>query len=150
MTARWVHKAALEATTPEFAAYAQRIVDDSKKLGEELAARGFRLVTGGTDNHMLVVDVTPRGVTGKQVSKALDRAGIVCNFNSIPFDPRPPMNPSGIRIGTAGLASRGATPAGGRTRTSLTTPSPSGDTACAATRSGTSPTRTTSPGRGAT
>ncbi len=99
--------AALEATTPEFGQYAQRVVDSAKALGEELSNRGFRLVTGGTDNHMLVVDVTKRGVTGKQLSKALDRAGIVCNFNSIPFDPRKPFDPSGIRIGTAAMASRG-------------------------------------------
>ncbi|MCB9531032.1 MAG: serine hydroxymethyltransferase [Myxococcales bacterium] len=99
--------AALEATTSDFAAYAQRVVDSARALGESLASRGFRLVTGGTDNHMLVVDVTARGVSGKQVSKALDRAGIVCNFNSIPYDPRKPFDPSGIRIGTAAMASRG-------------------------------------------
>ncbi len=98
--------AAHEAATPAFRTYAQRIVDDARALGEALVSRGFRLVTGGTDNHMLIVDLTPRGVSGKQASKALDRAGIVCNFNSIPFDPRKPMDPSGIRIGTAALASR--------------------------------------------
>lgn len=98
--------AAKEAKTQEFKDYAQRVVDNAKALGESLVSRGFRLVTGGTDNHMLVVDVTGKNVTGKQVAQALDRAGIVCNFNSIPYDPRKPFDPSGIRIGTAALASR--------------------------------------------
>jgi glycine hydroxymethyltransferase len=102
--------AALEASLPSFGDYAQRVVDNARALGVALAERGFRLVTGGTDNHMLIVDVTTRGATGKQVSKALDRAGIVCNFNSIPFDPRKPFDPSGIRIGTAAIASRGVAP----------------------------------------
>lgn len=102
--------AAAEAATPEFRAYAQRVVDDARALGEGLASRGYRLVTGGTDNHMLIVDVTNKGVSGKQASKALDRAGIVCNFNSIPFDPRKPFDPSGIRIGAAAVASRGIGP----------------------------------------
>lgn len=99
--------AAREAQTDEFRAYAQNVVHSARTLGEELVSRGFRLVTGGTDNHMLVVDLTPRGVAGKPVARALDKAGIVCNFNSIPFDPRKPMDPSGIRIGTAAIASRG-------------------------------------------
>jgi glycine hydroxymethyltransferase len=99
--------AAREAATPEFREYAQRVVDSARALGDELQRLGFRLVTGGTDNHMLVVDLTPRGVSGKQASKALDRAGIVCNFNSIPYDPRKPMDPSGIRIGTPSVCSRG-------------------------------------------
>ena len=102
--------AAKEAATDEFRAYAQRVVDDAKALGEALACRGYRLVTGGTDNHMLIVDVTDKGVSGKQASKALDRAGIVCNFNSIPFDPRKPFDPSGIRIGAAAVATRGMAP----------------------------------------
>jgi glycine hydroxymethyltransferase len=102
--------AAAEAATPEFTAYAQRVVDDAKALGEALASRGYRLITGGTDNHMLIVDVTNKGVSGKQASKSLDRAGIVCNFNSIPFDPRKPFDPSGIRIGAAAIATRGMGP----------------------------------------
>lgn len=102
--------AALEAQTDDFKAYAQRVVDNARALGEALSSRGFRLVTGGTDNHMLVVDVTGKGVTGKQVAQALDRAGIVCNFNSIPYDPRKPFDPSGIRVGLAALASRGIGP----------------------------------------
>lgn len=99
--------AAKEAQTEEFKQYAQRILDNAKALGEELASRGYRLVTGGTDTHMLVVDVTPKGISGRQASQALDRAGIVCNFNAIPYDPRKPFDPSGIRIGTAAISSRG-------------------------------------------
>jgi glycine hydroxymethyltransferase len=99
--------AAREATTPAFAAYARRVVDNARALGEALASEGFRLVTGGTDNHLLVVDVTPRGVSGKVAAKALDKAGIVCNFNSIPYDPRKPFDPSGIRVGTPAISSRG-------------------------------------------
>ena len=99
--------AAGEVLTDDFKTYARRVVESAKALGEALQSAGFRLVTGGTDNHMLVVDLTPRGVAGKPVAKALDRAGIVCNFNSIPYDPRKPMDPSGIRIGTAALSSRG-------------------------------------------
>lgn len=102
--------AALEASQPAFKEYAQRVVDSARTLADELAKRSFRIVTGGTDNHMLIVDVTPRGTAGKPVAKALDRAGIVCNFNSIPFDPRKPFDPSGIRIGTAAMASRGMGP----------------------------------------
>lgn len=102
--------AALEASQPAYREYTQRIVDSARSLGSALQSHGFRLVTGGTDNHMLVVDVTGKGVSGKQASKALDRAGIVCNFNSIPYDPRKPMDPSGIRIGTPSIASRGIGP----------------------------------------
>ena len=102
--------AAHEALQPSFTQYATRVVDSAKALGESLTQLGYRLVTGGTDNHMLVVDLTPKGVSGKPVAKALDRAGIVTNFNSIPFDPRKPMDPSGIRVGLASLASRGIGP----------------------------------------
>lgn len=102
--------AALEASTPAFKDYAQRVVDSAKELAEQLQRLDIRIVTGGTDNHMLIADVTPRGLGGKPVAKALDRAGIVCNFNSIPFDPRKPFDPSGIRIGTAAMASRGMGP----------------------------------------
>ncbi len=102
--------AAHEASTPAFADYARRVVACASELAEVLRAAGFRIVTGGTDNHMLIVDVTNRAESGKKVSKALDRAGIVCNFNSIPFDPRKPFDPSGIRIGTAAVATRGMGP----------------------------------------
>jgi glycine hydroxymethyltransferase len=99
--------AAKEALRPEFKTYAQNIVDNAKALGEALVGRGFSLITGGTDNHLLLVDLTAKNVTGKIAAKALDRAGIVLNYNSIPFDPRKPFDPSGVRIGTPAITSRG-------------------------------------------
>lgn len=102
--------AAREAMDAGFKGYAQRIIANARALGEELSGRGLRLVTGGTDTHMLVVDLTEVGVAGRKAAGALDRAGIVCNCNSIPFDPRKPWDPSGIRIGTAAIASRGVGP----------------------------------------
>ncbi len=99
--------AAKEAMAPEFRAYARCVVENASALGAGLAAKGFRLVTGGTDNHLLLVDVTSKGVTGKQLAQALDRAGIVLNYNAVPFDPRKPFDPSGVRIGTAAVTSRG-------------------------------------------
>jgi glycine hydroxymethyltransferase len=99
--------AAKRAATPEFAQYAHAVVENSRTLAERLLHHGFDLVTGGTDNHLAVIDLTNKGATGKKVAKALDRAGIVCNYNSVPFDPRKPFDPSGIRIGTASVTSRG-------------------------------------------
>ena len=99
--------AAREAATAEFKQYAARIVQNAKALGEALHERGFSLITGGTDNHLLLVDMTPKGLGGKAYAQALERAGIVCNYNSIPFDPRKPFDPSGIRLGTAATTSRG-------------------------------------------
>jgi glycine hydroxymethyltransferase len=96
-----------EAATEEFREYGQQIVRNAKALAGELLERGFRLISGGTDNHLILIDVTNRGVTGKQAAKALDRAGIVVNYNTIPFDPRKPFNPSGVRIGTPAVTSRG-------------------------------------------
>ncbi|MFF1500247.1 serine hydroxymethyltransferase [Streptomyces sp. NPDC058316] len=96
-----------EAARPEFSAYAHRVVANARSLGEELASRGFDLVSGGTDNHLLLIDLTSRGVPGKIAAKALDRAGIVVNHNTVPYDPRKPFDPSGIRIGTPALTSRG-------------------------------------------
>jgi glycine hydroxymethyltransferase len=96
-----------EATTQAFRRYARQVVDNARALGQELAGRGFRLVSGGTDNHLLLVDVSSLDLTGKQMSKAMDASGMVCNFNAIPFDPRPPLKPSGIRIGTPAVTSRG-------------------------------------------
>jgi len=101
---------AKEAAEPSFKEYAQSIVANAMALGEELAERGFRLITGGTDNHLLLVDMTPKNIAGKPYAQALDRAGIVSNYNSIPFDPRKPFDPSGIRLGTAAVASRGMGP----------------------------------------
>ena len=96
-----------EAMGAEFKAYSQQVVDNAKVLGEELSACGFALSSGGTDNHLILIDVTDRGVTGYQMAKALDQAGIVCNFNRVPFDSRPAKRPSGIRIGTPAITSRG-------------------------------------------
>ncbi len=99
--------AAKEAATPEFKQYAKNVVANAKVLAEELLSLGFALVTGGTDNHLVLIDLTPKNVTGKIAAQALDKAGIVCNYNSIPFDPRKPFDPSGIRIGTPSITSRG-------------------------------------------
>lgn len=96
-----------EAATEDFRAYARQVVANARRLGEELAARGFELVSGGTDTHLLLVDLTRRGVPGKVAARALDRAGIVVNYNTVPFDTRSPFDPSGIRLGTPALTSRG-------------------------------------------
>ncbi|MEV0574716.1 serine hydroxymethyltransferase [Streptomyces sp. NPDC050392] len=96
-----------EAATPEFRGYAHDVVTNARTLGEELAVRGFDLVSGGTDNHLLLIDLTGKDVPGKTAAKALDRAGIVVNYNTVPYDPRKPFDPSGIRIGTPALTSRG-------------------------------------------
>ncbi|MFI7364823.1 serine hydroxymethyltransferase [Streptomyces sp. NPDC050149] len=95
-----------EAATPDFRTYAHDVVTNARTLGEELAARGFDLVSGGTDNHLLLIDLTGKDVPGKTAAKALDRAGIVVNYNTVPYDTRKPFDPSGIRIGTPALTSR--------------------------------------------
>jgi glycine hydroxymethyltransferase len=100
-----------EAATDEFHRYAHQIVENAKALGAELAERGFDLISDGTDNHLLLVDLTAKGIGGKPVAKALDRAGIVLNFNAVPFDPRKPFDPSGIRLGSPAVTSRGMGPA---------------------------------------
>ncbi|HWD09786.1 MAG TPA: serine hydroxymethyltransferase [Actinomycetota bacterium] len=99
-----------EAAQPEFAAYAQAIVANAAALADALLARGFDLVSGGTDNHLILVDLTNKLVGGKPAAKALDRAGIELNYNTVPFDPRRPFDPSGIRIGTPAVTSRGMGP----------------------------------------
>jgi glycine hydroxymethyltransferase len=96
-----------EAATEEFKGYAGQTVENARTLAAALVERGFKLSSGGTDNHLILVDVTPKGLTGRQMSKALDAAGVVCNYNTVPFDPRPPANPSGIRLGTPAMSSRG-------------------------------------------
>lgn len=96
-----------EAATPAFAAYAHQIVANAQALAEGLAAEGFKLVSGGTDNHLILMDVTPRGMTGKAFAQALDRAGLECNYNTVPNDPRKPFDPSGLRLGAAAVTSRG-------------------------------------------
>jgi glycine hydroxymethyltransferase len=99
--------AAKEALTPEFKTYAQNVVANAKGLAEALMARGFAVTTGGTDNHLMLIDLTNKGVAGKPAAQALDKAGIVANYNSVPFDPRKPFDPSGLRIGTPAITSRG-------------------------------------------
>jgi glycine hydroxymethyltransferase len=99
--------AAKEAGTPEFKKYGHAVVANAKALADALLSRGFSLVTGGTENHLILADLTPQHVSGKIAAQALDRAGIVTNYNSVPFDTRKPFDPSGIRIGTAAITSRG-------------------------------------------
>jgi glycine hydroxymethyltransferase len=96
-----------EALQPEFKEYQRQIVANAKVLAEALAAEGFRMVSGGTDNHLMLVDVFSKKVTGKQAEQALERAGITVNKNAIPFDPNPPMVASGIRLGTPAVTTRG-------------------------------------------
>ncbi|MPZ87840.1 MAG: serine hydroxymethyltransferase [Nitriliruptorales bacterium] len=100
-----------EASQPAFRGYAQTTVGNARALGEELAARGFDLVSGGTDNHLLLIDLTSKNVSGKQAATALDKAGLVTNANTVPYDPRKPFDPSGIRIGTPAVTTRGMGPA---------------------------------------
>jgi glycine hydroxymethyltransferase len=96
-----------EALRPEFKAYAKQVIENARTLAEGLAAGGVRLVSGGTDNHLMLVDVTPLGIGGKLAEETLDRCGITCNKNMIPYDERKPMDPSGIRLGTPALTTRG-------------------------------------------
>ena len=96
-----------EALQPAFVEYAKQVIANAKVLAEELKSAGFFVVSGGTDNHLMLVDVTTKGATGKQAEHALDAAGITVNKNMIPFDPRKPLDPSGIRIGTPALTTRG-------------------------------------------
>ncbi|RTH00112.1 serine hydroxymethyltransferase [Thermus scotoductus] len=99
-----------EALQPEFKEYSRLVVENAKRLGEELAKRGYRLVTGGTDNHLFLLDLRPKGLTGKEAEEKLDAVGITVNKNAIPFDPKPPRVTSGIRIGTPAITTRGFTP----------------------------------------
>ena len=96
-----------EAAAPEFVDYQKRIVENAKALAATLAGRGFRLVSGGTDNHLVLVDVGSRGLSGKDAEKMLERVGLTVNKNTIPFDTRPPAVASGIRIGTPAVTTRG-------------------------------------------
>ena len=96
-----------EAAAPEFKQYAAQIVSNARTLAATLIERGYNLVTGGTDNHLMLIDLTNKGVTGKIAAKALDAAGIVLNYNAVPYDTRKPFDPSGIRLGSAAVTSRG-------------------------------------------
>lgn len=99
--------ALLEAMQPSFVEYQKKVLENARALAAELQNLGMRLVSGGTDNHLMLVDLTNTGVTGSQAAKALDVAGIVCNKNEIPFDTLPPAKTSGIRLGTPGVTARG-------------------------------------------
>ncbi|MFD2468555.1 serine hydroxymethyltransferase [Amycolatopsis silviterrae] len=99
-----------EAQQPSFSEYAHAIVANAKALAEALVERGYDLVSGGTDNHLLLIDLTNKAVPGKPAAQALDRAGIELNYNTVPFDPRKPFDPSGIRLGTSAITTRGLKP----------------------------------------
>jgi glycine hydroxymethyltransferase len=96
-----------EAATEDFHEYGRQVVANAKALAAELRERGFDLITGGTDNHLILMDLTGKKVIGKRYAQALDRANIVANYNTIPFDPRKPFSPSGLRIGTPSVTTRG-------------------------------------------
>ncbi|MFD9702606.1 serine hydroxymethyltransferase [Lentzea sp. NPDC059081] len=99
-----------EASQPEFREYAHTVVANAKALAGALLDRGFDLVSGGTDNHLILIDLTSKLIGGKPAARALDRAGIELNYNAVPFDTRKPFDPSGIRLGTAGITTRGLEP----------------------------------------
>jgi glycine hydroxymethyltransferase len=96
-----------EAGRPAFKEYAHQVVANARVLAAELMARGFEVVSGGTDNHLILIDLSSKQVPGKVAAKALDKAGIELNYNSVPYDPRKPFDPSGIRLGTPSVTSRG-------------------------------------------
>jgi glycine hydroxymethyltransferase len=96
-----------EAATPAFKEYAHQVVRNAQAMAAELMSHGFDLVSAGTDNHLILIDLTNKNVIGKKAAKALDSAGIVTNYNTVPFDPRKPFSPSGIRLGTPSVTSRG-------------------------------------------
>lgn len=96
-----------EANSDSFKEYAAQVVKNANTLADALLAKGFTLITGGTDNHLMLIDLTNKNISGKAAAKALDKAGIVVNYNTIPFDKRKPFDPSGIRIGTPAVTSRG-------------------------------------------
>jgi glycine hydroxymethyltransferase len=99
-----------EAMKPGFVEYQKLVVEDARVLAEELQAQGWRIVSGGTDNHLVLVDVGGRGLSGSRAEKALDAVGIYANKNTIPYDERPPAVGSGLRLGSPGLATRGMGP----------------------------------------
>lgn len=96
-----------EAMQPDFINYQQKVVENARTLAAELQKLGFRIVTGGTDNHLLLIDLRPAGITGKLAEEILDSVGISANRNGIPFDPLPPQSSSGLRLGTPAVTTRG-------------------------------------------
>jgi glycine hydroxymethyltransferase len=96
-----------EALRPDFKEYAQAVVDNARTLAEVLISRGLNIVSGGTDTHLMLVDLRPKKLTGKDAEASLERAGITCNKNGIPFDPEKPMVTSGIRLGSPAATTRG-------------------------------------------
>jgi glycine hydroxymethyltransferase len=96
-----------EAAQPEFRTYAHQVVANAKALAAALNERGYDLMSGGTENHLILIDLTSKGIPGKPAAKALDRAGIELNYNTVPFDPRKPFDPSGVRLGTPSITTRG-------------------------------------------
>lgn len=110
-TTAGVAVALAEAARPSFREYAHQIVANAQALAAALSERGYDLVSGGTDNHLILIDLTAKGIAGKPAAKALDAAGVVLNFNTVPFDPRKPWSPSGIRLGTPAITTRGLTEA---------------------------------------
>ncbi|MBM3148781.1 MAG: serine hydroxymethyltransferase, partial [Chloroflexi bacterium] len=96
-----------EALQPEFAKYQKTVLENASVLADELQKDGLRLVSGGTDNHIVLIDLTPKGITGREAQEALEAAGILVNRNAIPFDTRPPQTASGIRLGTPAVTTRG-------------------------------------------
>jgi glycine hydroxymethyltransferase len=96
-----------EALQPSFKQYAQAVLDNSRMLAQTLLSQGFGVVSGGTDSHIVLLDLTPKNLTGKDTEKALERAGMTCNKNAVPFDTRPPMVTSGVRLGSPAATSRG-------------------------------------------
>lgn len=99
-----------EALQPEFILYQQRTIENAQALAKSLSNKGFRLVSGGTDNHLVLIDVQPKDLTGKDAERILDEVGITVNKNTIPFDKASPFVTSGIRIGTPAVTTRGMTP----------------------------------------
>ena len=96
-----------EALRPEFKDYARQVIANARALAAALQSEGMNIVAGGTDSHLMVVDLTPKGVTGKAAEDSLERAGVTCSRSTIPFDPRPPMLSSGVRLGTPACTTRG-------------------------------------------
>ena len=97
----------LEALQPEFQTYAKNVIKNAQAMSDEMQKLGYRVISGGTDNHLIVVDMTSQGVSGKEAEVAMEKVGISCSRSTIPFDPRKPMDPSGVRLGTAAITTRG-------------------------------------------